>query len=284
MKKIIILFFFFSNFLFGQKLTNFEDAQKVALSENKLMLVDFTASWCKACREMEKKVWSEESVKILLNDFVFVQIDIDNYRELAKSYQVQGIPYIIIMDANGKLIQANLGDLDVNGLKSFLQPYRLSTEYLSNELIYFYKFKNYNTSIRVFQKYLDFYLMVDKELKYNFLQLGEAYFEDAKNSLTKKDENYFEKKQKLDLYAIFIYAYQNKFSQLDIKLSKFKETEILESNLNLYYFLVYISAKAQHKENFSEIEAKVANLDGFESFIKKTNFILSKSDFLTNPK
>ncbi len=118
--------------------------------------------------------------------------------------------------------------------------------------------------------------MVDKELQYNFLQLGQAYFDDAENSLSKKDENYLGKKQKLDLFSIFVYAYQNKFKKLDIKLTSFNETEILVNNLNLYYFLMYISAKAQYKENFTTIEAKVASLDGFESFMKIANFILTK--------
>ena len=72
------------------------------------------------------------------------------------------------------------------------------------------------------------------------------------------------------------YFRSHKFKKLDIKLSSFKESEILENNLNLYYFLVYISAKAQHKEDFVAIEAKVASLDGFESYIGKANFILSK--------
>ena len=276
MKNITIIFLVFTNFCFAQIYTNFEEAKKIALVENKLMLVDFTASWCGPCREMEKKVWPEHSIKELLNDFVFVQIDIDINRDLKKLYDVKGIPYMVIMDANGKLIKDNLGDFDVNGLKRFLNPYRLSTQYLSNELIFYHKSKNYNTSIRVFQKYLDFYLMVDKELQYNFLQLGDAYFEDAQYSLSKKDENYLEKRQKLDLFSLYNYAYLHKFKKLDIKLSSFKESEILENNLNLYYFLVYISAKAQHKEDFVAIEAKVASLDGFESYIGKANFILSK--------
>lgn len=150
MKKSSILFLVFSNFCIGQIYTNFEEAQKIALGENKLMLVDFTARWCGPCKEMEKKVWPDQSIKTLLNDFVFVQIDIDINRDLAKTYEVPGYPYIVIMDANGKVIKANFGDFDVSGLKGFLEPYRLSTEYLSSELIYYYKNKNYNTAIRVF--------------------------------------------------------------------------------------------------------------------------------------
>jgi hypothetical protein len=268
MKNYIIVFLVFSNFCFGQVYTNFKEAQKIALGENKFMLVDFYND----CKGMDKRNWEHPTIVALLKNFVFVKIDFLKNRDLGNFYDIQNNPNVL--DGNGKLLLRIYES--INSIKNGLEKYSLTTEYQSQELINYYKNKNFTTSICVYQKYLDYYLLVDKELQYNFLKLGEAYFEDAKNSLSKKDENYLEKKQKLDLFALFTYAYQNKFKKLDTKLSDFKEAEILENNLNLYYFLIYISAKAQHKEDFAAVEAKVASLEGFESFIVKANFILNK--------
>lgn len=277
MKKIYLLsLLLLSQFSNANWITSFDDAQKMALATNKFMIVDFWATWCGPCHKMDTDSWSNAQVNEILEGYVQVKIDIDLNRELANRYGVQGIPNMFIMDGNGKVIYSFMGYHDADQLKKELEKFALSTEYLSSELVNYFKVKNYNTSIRVFQKYLDYSLLVNAEQKDEILNLGDAYLNDAKKELSKKDDSYAEKKQKLDLLKLMEMAYEMKFDKISKKLSDLNENEIVENNKSYYHFLKYITSKALGSEDFSSVEINVKNIEGFDYYIKKADFILSK--------
>ena len=277
MKKIylfcLLLLCQFSN---ANWMTSFDDAKKIALATNKFMIVDFWATWCGPCNKMDSESWSNAEVNQILDGYVQVKIDIDREKTLAKQYGIESIPNMFIMDGNGKVVYTFFGYHDAEKLKSELEKFAFSTEFLSNELINYFKLKNYNTSLRVFQKYLDYSLLVKSDVKDKILDISESYFDEAKKALSKNDADYAEKKQKLDLFKLYGFAYDLKFEKLSKKLAELKENEIKESNKNYYYFLKYITAKALNSDDFASLETTLKNIEGFDYFIEKANFILSK--------
>ena len=84
-------------------------------------------------------------------------------------------------------------------------------------MVNYFKMKNYTTSTRVYMKYLDYSLLVESEAKSKIINLSVDYLNDAKKDLSKKDENYNEKKQKLDLLALFELAYEKKYEKISKK-------------------------------------------------------------------
>jgi thiol-disulfide isomerase/thioredoxin len=278
MKKI----FFFGLLLLSQFsnagwVTSFEDAQKLALSSNKFMIVDFWATWCGPCKKMDYDSWSNAEVNEVLGSYIQVKIDIDANTDLANKYGIQSIPNMFIMDGNGKVVYTFSGYHNAIELKKELEKFAFSTEFLTNDLINYFKGKNYNTSTRVFMKYLDYSLLVDSGAKDKIIGLAENYLNDAKKDLSKKDENYAVKKQRLELFSLFIFAYEKRFDKISKKLIDFKEGEIAESNLNFYNFLRYFSSKGSNDANFTALENTLKSVEGFDYYIEKTNFILSKA-------
>lgn len=83
-------------------LTDFEVARGKAAGEGKLILVDFGASWCPACREMTRDVLPDASVAKALDGFVPVKIDVDTERDLAVRFRVDPIPAFIVLDSAGR--------------------------------------------------------------------------------------------------------------------------------------------------------------------------------------
>lgn len=80
------------------------DAQKQA----KPVMIDFYASWCVACLNLDKNTFSNEEVKKLLKDFIFVKIDVTKNSEylvsLQNRFNVVGLPTIIIIDKLGEIM------------------------------------------------------------------------------------------------------------------------------------------------------------------------------------
>lgn len=63
------------------------------IKENEVVVVDFKADWCGPCKMLAPKL---EKVAAELGGKVKLQkIDVDESPEVAKSLQIQGIPYVV---------------------------------------------------------------------------------------------------------------------------------------------------------------------------------------------
>jgi thioredoxin-like negative regulator of GroEL len=250
MKKLLplIVLLFTSYRIEAAWFTSMEDAQKEALSTHKLILVDFTAKWCGPCKQMDLNAWNDVQIQTILKDFVTLKIDVDVNRDIAFKYQIRLLPSIFIIDPNGKIIHQFTGYQTASDLKRELIQYSLSTEYLATELIGFYQTQKYNTAIRIAQKYYNYSLLVNNNIKGRIVRVANEYLKDAKDELKKSDENYLQKKQKLELLVLYELAYRFDFEKLNKKISAIKAEEINELNDYQYWFLKYLAIKGTQKD------------------------------------
>ncbi|MBN2030448.1 thioredoxin family protein [bacterium] len=67
--------------------------------EGKVVVMDFYADWCAACRELDEKTWTDERVLFELSKFVPIKLDLTRNDELTASYQdryqIIGLPTVI---------------------------------------------------------------------------------------------------------------------------------------------------------------------------------------------
>jgi len=89
--------------------TRLDKAMDLARQDGKPVLLDFTASWCPACREMERQLWSRPDVVTLSDKFVCVKVDVDRSPELAQRYRTQALPTLIFSDPWGTEIARREG-------------------------------------------------------------------------------------------------------------------------------------------------------------------------------
>jgi thiol:disulfide interchange protein DsbD len=72
----------------AQVINDYEAAVALAKKENKPLLVDFTGWACVNCRKMEENVWTDPSIKeIIERDFILVSLYVDDRKQLPKDQQ-----------------------------------------------------------------------------------------------------------------------------------------------------------------------------------------------------
>lgn len=84
---------------------------KAAQQAGKPVLLDFTATWCPPCREMEKNVWPDTFVQDAMAKFVCVSVDVDKDPGTAMKYRADSIPLIVLTDPWGNPISRHVGYL-----------------------------------------------------------------------------------------------------------------------------------------------------------------------------
>ena len=84
-----------------------DEALKAVQSEKRPLIVDFTADWCGACKEMAKETFGDPRVLQAAGHFVAVKIDATNDEDpkvvnVMEKYQVKGLPTVLVIDSTGK--------------------------------------------------------------------------------------------------------------------------------------------------------------------------------------
>uniref|UniRef100_A0A5B7CBE5 Putative thioredoxin H2 n=1 Tax=Davidia involucrata TaxID=16924 RepID=A0A5B7CBE5_DAVIN len=72
---------------------------------NKLMVVDFAASWCGPCKFMEPAI---HAMAAKFTDVDFVKIDVDELSDVAQEYGVQAMPTFVLIK-QGKEVDRVVG-------------------------------------------------------------------------------------------------------------------------------------------------------------------------------
>ena len=97
-----------TGFLNGQGVqwqTDLDAATEQAQDENKLILLHFSAEWCRPCKQLEKFVFNSARVSdVVHSQLIPVHIDTDNHPELVKQFAISEIPADVIINPAGRVI------------------------------------------------------------------------------------------------------------------------------------------------------------------------------------
>lgn len=78
---------------------NLQELKNMIQNSKKPVMIDFWASWCINCKELEENIFSDINVKQKLSNFELIKIDVTNSnsddQEMMKEFQIYGPPALI---------------------------------------------------------------------------------------------------------------------------------------------------------------------------------------------
>ena len=83
----------------------YEDALEISKQNGKYILIDFSAVWCANCFELKEKVFGIEELKnIIENNLIFIEVDVNKRKDIAKEFDIKWLPWIIIIDKDKNIL------------------------------------------------------------------------------------------------------------------------------------------------------------------------------------
>jgi thioredoxin 1 len=101
--------------------------QKEIKSGKKKYILYFGAPWCIPCRMMRETVFKAHDVKKYLNTYTISYVNIDDFNgmDIKDKYKVKNVPYMIVFDERGKVIDRIDGSVSSTKFSEQLKDYQV---------------------------------------------------------------------------------------------------------------------------------------------------------------
>ena len=120
----------------GQEIQWYPDlasAKQAATSQNKLLLMHFSAKWCRPCKTLETFVFSSPNIQRgFAENVIAVKLDVDQNTDLVQEYGVTSVPYDVAVTTSGRVVSKRKSPKDASAYSEMLTGLGRITNDLAN--------------------------------------------------------------------------------------------------------------------------------------------------------
>jgi thiol-disulfide isomerase/thioredoxin len=266
MKKVIL--FLFSLFLSGNMMAqiswirNYDTAIGLAKKTNKLIVMDFWATWCRPCLIMDEKLWANDEMKKLAENFVCLRVNFDYDLKPVSQYSVRAIPRVIIITSGEEVLIDKLGFRDAESYLTVLRAIPGNIGELNTKSVAQAENKkdlqaNYSLGTE-FQKIGK--NITNDELRNSFLNCSSKYLAKAKNLCTDPLMT-----EEIELHSVLNDIYAGKYEKALKSIEKMNGMPGNENLTDLRHFVLAECFKCSgDQDNFQKEKNLVRNQELLE--------------------
>ena len=97
-----------------------EAALAKAGETDKMVVVDFFATWCGPCKMMDKETWPQEDVVAWVGKHaILIKVDVDKEEAVAKDFNITAMPTVVFLKADKSEISRFVGGYPASEFISF---------------------------------------------------------------------------------------------------------------------------------------------------------------------
>ncbi len=101
---------------------NLKTAHKLAIEQDKPLLIVFGASWCTYCHKLERETLGDKRITAAVErDFIPVHLDFDRDAKIAKILEVERLPCTVILSPQADLLLKHEGYAEYKEYQQTLQ-------------------------------------------------------------------------------------------------------------------------------------------------------------------
>lgn len=279
---VILLSFSFSVSFAQDWMTNLDIAERLALAQNKLLVVVWQDAYYKGAPAYVKdtngkdvfikNMFLEPVIDSLLwEHFIPVILNEDNYSKIYKRIKGKRSANYIdkfnddslkIMDANGNILNSSESKLILN-ISEFIFKYSLNMSFFNSSLENYKREQDFYSAFYLSDKYMDFTFYSKSNIQPELVYLASIYLDEAIELLSLenlKNKSVLEQRVRLlEIQKDLLFKNPKKALK---KLNKIKTSEVAKVNTGLRSFLYFTSYKMLQDENNASLwESKVSTWD-----------------------
>lgn len=293
MKKTFLILVFSLIVSVGQAqewFTSFDVAKRLALVQDKMLLVVWEGSFEYSIPVSYKGANGKSTVidlasdktldPMIFNYFVPVRLQEANHLDVMKKAEGRSFTYkgkleddsIKIMDVNGNILNVNQSSEIILDFSELINRYALNTSFLNAELRNYLDNPNYLSSFLLGEKYIEYAMYAQKDLRPEIIDLGTIYLEESKKMAESNTvENLKGVLQKIELKEIESFLILNREGNAKRLLKRIEQQDVETINQRTYNFLNYIISTLDNDNTNADMwKSEISSLD-----LRKAEMILN---------
>jgi len=102
---------------------DFDEALDLAKEKGKPVMIDFWATWCGPCKQMNQEVWPEATVVNLSEKFICIAVDVDRHKSIKNRYRIEVVPTLVFTDPWGGELARRTGYVPLPQMVSMMEAW-----------------------------------------------------------------------------------------------------------------------------------------------------------------